>query len=116
SANEGGSHFQCALDAAAYAACTSPVSYSGLAAGSHAFAVRAIDAAGNVDPTPATRTWTVIVTGGGGGSPRDALLAPASGTLWGAHHKVDKSLPPAGQQAMILDVESAVGRTLGVDM
>ena len=78
--------------------------------------MRAIDAAGNVDPVPATRSWTVIVTGGGGGSPRNVLLAPASGTLWGAHHQVDNSLAPDGQQAMILDFESAVGRTQGIDM
>jgi len=28
--------------------------------GKHTFAVRAIDAAGNVDPTPATRTFKVV--------------------------------------------------------
>jgi large repetitive protein len=27
--------------------------------GKHSFAVRATDAAGNTDPTPATRSWTV---------------------------------------------------------
>ena len=59
SASEVGSTFQCRLDAAAYAACTSPVSYSGLALGTHSFDVRATDAAGNVDPTPATNGWTV---------------------------------------------------------
>ena len=32
---------------------------SGLAVGSHTFSARAKDAAGNVDPTPATRSWTV---------------------------------------------------------
>src|SRR2546421_1105542 len=31
-------------------------SYSGLAVGTHTFDVRAVDVAGNVDPTPATRT------------------------------------------------------------
>ena len=39
--------------------CASPKAYSGLAVGSHHFSVRATDAAGNVDATPATQTWTV---------------------------------------------------------
>ena len=33
---------------------------SGLAAGTHTFRVQAIDRAGNGDPTPATRTFTVL--------------------------------------------------------
>jgi hypothetical protein len=59
SANESGSSFQCKLDAAAYATCVSPKSYSGLAVGSHTVSVRATDAAGNTDATPDTATWTV---------------------------------------------------------
>ncbi len=39
------------------AAC--PVSYTGLSQGAHTFQVRATDTAGNVDATPASRTWTV---------------------------------------------------------
>lgn len=59
SSTEGGSAFECRLDGAAYASCSSPASYSALAAGTHTFEVRARDAAGNVDASPASRTWTV---------------------------------------------------------
>ncbi|HEX6698021.1 MAG TPA: Ig-like domain-containing protein [Solirubrobacteraceae bacterium] len=57
--SESGSTFECKLDAAAWATCTSPKAYSGLTSGSHTFSVRATDAAGNTDSTPATQTWTI---------------------------------------------------------
>ena len=51
--------FECKLDDGAFASCSPPKAYSGLKKGTHNFAVRAVDAAGNVDPTPASRSWTV---------------------------------------------------------
>jgi hypothetical protein len=62
SSSEGGSSFACRLDGAVFASCTSPVSYSSLAEGSHTFEVRATDAAGHADATPASRNWTVDTT------------------------------------------------------
>jgi PKD repeat protein len=53
------STFECSLDSAPFAACSSPAFYTGLSEGSHTFRVRATDAAGNTDPTPAQRTWIV---------------------------------------------------------
>ena len=58
--NESGS-FTCSLDAV-QVSCGSPKAYSGLAQGSHTFTVAARDVAGNVDASPATRTWTVDTT------------------------------------------------------
>jgi PKD domain-containing protein len=59
SSTESFSSFECKLDSGAFSSCSSPKSYSGLAQGAHSFSVRATDASGNVDPTPATRSWSV---------------------------------------------------------
>ena len=59
SSSEAGSTFECSLDSGAFSECSSPKTYTGLANGSHTFSVRAIDAAGNIDPTPDNRIWKV---------------------------------------------------------
>ena len=51
-----------ASTAAAGAACSSPETLGALGAGSHTFDVRATDAAGNTDATPASHTWTIDLT------------------------------------------------------
>jgi hypothetical protein len=50
--------FACRLDGAATTPCSSPVNYTGLTAGSHAFTVAATTSAGT-DPTPAAASWTI---------------------------------------------------------
>jgi hypothetical protein len=59
SATETGSTFQCKVDSSSWSSCTNPKTTATLADGSHTFSVRATDAAGNVDASPATRTFTV---------------------------------------------------------
>jgi large repetitive protein len=57
SSNETGSVFQCSLDTGVFASCSSPVTYAGLAAGSHTFRVKAVDLFGNIGST-VTASWT----------------------------------------------------------
>jgi hypothetical protein len=57
--SEAGGRFQCRLDGGAFKPCVSPRLYAGLKDGKHTFRVRAVDAAGNVDPSPAVRSWTI---------------------------------------------------------
>jgi hypothetical protein len=54
--------FECKVDSASFAACTSPRNLTSLSEGQHTFQVRGVSGAGGPDPTPASRTWTVDFT------------------------------------------------------
>jgi hypothetical protein len=52
SASEPGTSFECSLDGGAFVACSSPFTTANLPVGKHTLSVRAVDSAGNADPTP----------------------------------------------------------------
>ena len=61
---EAGSTFQCRVDGpggaiGAYAVCATPMTLGTLADGAYVVRVRAVDLAGNIDGTPAARSFTV---------------------------------------------------------
>jgi hypothetical protein len=66
--------FQCDVDGGGFGPCPGSgaggATLTGLAVGAHTFSVRAVDATGNVDASPATRAFT-IVQGGGGATDSD---------------------------------------------
>ncbi|HEX6227950.1 MAG TPA: Ig-like domain-containing protein, partial [Solirubrobacterales bacterium] len=51
--------FECKVDEGSFTACSSPHTTDPLSDGPHTFEVRAKDLAGNIDPTPASRSFTV---------------------------------------------------------
>ena len=73
SSSEGSSSFECRLDSESWSSCSSPKDYSNLPDGPHTFSVRATDQAGNTDPSPATRSFTVDTTPSGPG-PEDTTI------------------------------------------
>ena len=72
----GGATFECTLDGSGFLGCVSPATYNALGEGAHTFAVRVRDAFGNVDPSPATRTWTVDLT-----APNTTITGGPTGTV-----------------------------------
>lgn len=60
SSSEAGSNFECRSDRKKFKPCSSPKKLKRLKRGKHSFAVRAIDAAGNVDSTPARHRFRVL--------------------------------------------------------
>ncbi len=54
-----GAGFECSLDGTEFSDCSAPKGYEDLSGGTHTFRVRAVDAAGKADESPASSTWTV---------------------------------------------------------
>ncbi|MBX7099576.1 MAG: discoidin domain-containing protein [Myxococcaceae bacterium] len=116
SASESGATFECRLNAGAWAACVSPRALSNLAPGASTFSVRAIDAAGNVDATPATRHWTVAQAStrpgpANTGVPAGVTLTRHDGNLvvdaaWLSAHPTGL---PAGAGAGVIDAQDIFG-------
>ena len=57
---EGGSSFECRVDGNGFQPCSSPFQAPALTLGPHTFEVRATDSAGNLDETPAARSFEVV--------------------------------------------------------
>ena len=68
-----GLRFECKLDSGSFALCKSPKTFSPITGGRHTVQVRAIDEAGNVDPSPAVREIRAK-----GGAKTVAAIAKAS--------------------------------------
>lgn len=74
--------FECRLDGEDFTACSSPIEYVALEPGARAVTVRAIDAAGNVDATPAVTTWTQVRTWTDIAASHHYCAIAGNGSLW----------------------------------
>jgi uncharacterized delta-60 repeat protein len=94
--------FECSFDAGVFAPCGTPYLVGPQPDGRHTFSVRALDRAGNVDSTPATRTWTVDTV-----APA-VDCAPNVAELWPPNHR----LVAISVTVAVSDANGPVGVTL----
>jgi len=99
---DGGSTFECRVDAGGWATCTSPHETAPLLDGAHGFNVRAIDDAGNVDPTPAGYTFTVDT------APPAIRFSQASAAFGEADGIVELTVTRAGYAGLQVAADVAV--------
>jgi len=110
SSNEPSSTFRCSLDGAAYGACTSPATYSGLVNAVHTFRVFAT--ANNANGPVASVTWTVAVPPPAKEEPKPPPSTSGAGLVkyrLGAGSYFD---PYSGETAWI---KAHIPRTLGYE-
>jgi hypothetical protein len=106
SPDDGNATFECSLDGEAFVPCESRRQYQDLPDGEHVFRVRAVDAAGNRDPSPAERRF--VIDAGAPGAP--VILSPAqSSTDNDGNFSISGSAEP-GSTVGLYDGEELVGR------
>ena len=116
-------------------ACASPTTFTGLSDATHTVQFRAVDAVGNIDPTPATRTFVVdAVPNNGSRSPRRARRtprrAPSSSTITlpgpgklvlksasgGLIKKTTKTVKPSGKTKITIKLTNKGMKKLRADL
>src|SRR5436305_1348621 len=99
-ASEPTSGFECNLDGVGFTSCSSPYTVDHLALGAHSISARAIDVAGNVDPSPVSESFSI-----GAAAPAAVLDA------WGPVVYAPESLAVTSAGTAALSIAwSAVGR------
>ncbi|MDQ3484185.1 MAG: hypothetical protein M3445_02030, partial [Actinomycetota bacterium] len=104
--------FQCQLSgpssAHGWQPCSAPRSYAALSDGDYTFEVRATDAAGNVDPSPASYSWTIDLT-----APETTIgSGPADGS-WVLSRSATLALASSESASTFACTLDGAGRTCG---
>jgi hypothetical protein len=104
SSDQAASTFQCKMDNGSYQLCTSPYTPESLTNGSHTFSVYAVN--GTIaDPSPATYSFTVNVTGD---FQIDPTITPST-TAAGQHPNLHASVDVSGGQPKTLQIKMPQG-------
>ncbi|WP_143092689.1 Ig-like domain-containing protein [Arsenicibacter rosenii] len=97
--------YEVQLDGTGFSSGASPKTYTGLADGPHTFQVRAVDEAGNPDPTPASYTWNIDTTP----PPAPVVIAPANGSKTNNNKPTVRGTAEANISVTILIDGTSVG-------
>lgn len=93
-ASEQPAMFECSLDGGPFAPCTSPKTVHLDIIGEHRFSVRAVDAAGNIDESPARHVWELDTS-----TPDTVIDAAPAGAVASQSATITFSSPNAGSGA-----------------
>ena len=94
--NELVEEFECSLDGEQFSGCDAVLELTGLTPGQHTLEVRAIDIVENVDPTPASYTWTVV------GEPETTITSGPPAVSGSAERHVHLRVRPARRHVPVL--------------
>ncbi|MGE6757334.1 Ig-like domain-containing protein [Corallococcus interemptor] len=97
SSTGGGIGYECSVDEGSFEACDSPFTLDALTQGEHRFAVRAVDAAGNVDASPAEHTWTVDLSA----PSAPVITSPGSGEVFNRNGPIYAGLAEPGTRVRV---------------
>ncbi|HEY6889513.1 MAG TPA: SBBP repeat-containing protein, partial [Solirubrobacter sp.] len=125
--DDAGASFSCRLDGPGAATgseqpCGSPQVVGPLADGAYTFSVRAVDARGNADDTPAARTFSVVTpppasqpcTGGGRGDGQPIGVSIAAGARFTKNPKLQLTItPPDGATGLSISNDGGFKQPFG---
>ncbi|MCJ8166733.1 Ig-like domain-containing protein [Pontibacter sp. E15-1] len=107
SSDESGVTYQISVDGGAFVQATNPITLNNLADGPHTLQVRAIDAAGNIDQSPAAYTWTIDTKA----PAAPVLAAPTDGAFLATDKPTFSGTAEEGSTVTVLVDGTAIGTT-----
>ncbi|PTX21371.1 gliding motility-associated-like protein [Pontibacter mucosus] len=108
SSNENGVSYQVSINGGDFTTVPNPYTLANLADGEHTIRVRAVDAAGNIDASPATYTWMVDTKA----PDAPVVTAPAQGSFLNTNKPTFNGIAEAGSTVALYFGTTKIGESI----